>query len=470
MGKRKNTESQRPFNAVDAAVILLCLLGAFFSFWFFWKDLNRAISRNQKPAGTITFKKGGAQRRLGDRVLWGRLRTDSPVYNEDFIRTAGLSDATITFNRGQKFSLSENSLIQIRTVKGQAVIDLSLGNISVENTGESALVLVSGNREVELSGIMKARVSENGDFNLEVLEGTAIINTGKDRIVQKAGQVFAVDAEGETIERPRVVMLRPRPNERFVSSGEILPVSFAWVPVNFTGTEQTRLEIAADRRFSRPVTTMELTGSSALVELPDGNYWWRAWVADSSSGLEDAAVSPEQLTIVRSGPISLISSLPAMPEETFADAPVEAPADMPENTAALPAQSPRPREPESLLPAAAERRPEDNYVIGPDQIRQSRTLTFQWTEVPEANGYIFTLRDAAGKTLIAGEPRAETSHTLDLRSIGQGNFVWQVEAVRRNGGNIERRGILAENHFTVDIPRPGNPRVRDTGILYGSEP
>jgi hypothetical protein len=469
MGKKKNTKSQRTFNAVDAAVILLCLLGALFSFWFFWKDLNRAVSRNQVPAGTITFKKGGAQRRLGDRVLWDRLRTDSPIYNEDFIRTADLSDATVTFNRGQKFNLSENSLIQIRTVKGRTVIGLSSGNISAENTGQSALVLVSGNREVELSGIMKVHVSEDGDLDLEVLEGTAIINTGKDRIVQEAGQALAVDSEGRTTERPRVVMLRPRPNERFVSSGETLPVDFAWVPVNFTGAERTRLEIAGDRRFTRPVKTMELETSSALVELPEGNYWWRAYAAGSSPGPEDTAVSPEQLTIARPGPISPIPVLPAIPADPFEDPPVKTPADMPEKTAP-PAQPPRIREPESLLPAAAERRPGDNYVVGPDQLRQSRTLTFQWKEVPGANGYIFTLQDAAGRTLVTGDPRAETSHTLDLRAIGQGNFVWQVEAVRRNGGNIERHGVPAKNHFTVDIPRPGNPRVRDPGILYGSEP
>ena len=461
MGKRKNTTSRRTFNAVDAAVILLCLLGAFFSFFLFWQDLNRVISRNQKPVGTITFKRGGAQRRLGDRVLWGRLRTGFPIYDEDFIRTSELSDATISFGQDQRSSLSENSLIQIRTVKGRTVIDLSSGNISVENAGASALVLVSGNREVELSGVMRARASEGGDFELEVLEGTAVINMGNDRTVCEAGQVLAVDSAGRTVERPRVVMIRPRPNERFVSAGETLPVDFSWVPVNFTGAEKTRLEIAADRRFTRLVTSMELNASSVLVELPGGSYWWRAWTAGDSPGPEGAAVSPEQLTIVRAGPVNPVPRLPAMPAETAA-----APAAVP----TPPARSPRPEEPEALLPAATGRLPVDNHTIGPDQIRQSRTLSFQWREVPGANGYLFTLRNAAGKTLVAGDPRPETSRSLDLRGIGQGSFVWRVEAVRQNGGNIERRGIPAENRFTVDIPLPGNPKVRDPGVLYGSEP
>jgi hypothetical protein len=117
-----------------------------------------------------------------------------------------------------------------------------------------------------------------------------------------------------------------------------------------------------------------------------------------------------------------------------------------------------------------ERRPENNYVVGPAQIRQSRNLTFRWREAPGANGYIFTLRDASGGNILISGPLTETSYTLDLRRIDRGNFVWQVEAVFQNQGIIERRGTPAENRFTVDIPRPGNPRLRDPGPLYGSEP
>jgi hypothetical protein len=41
--------------------------------------------------------------------------------------------------------------------------------------------------------------------------------------------------------------------------------------------------------------------------------------------------------------------------------------------------------------------------------------------------------------------------------------------VRQNRGIIEQRGTTAESRFTVDIPLPGNPRLRETGPLYGAE-
>jgi hypothetical protein len=485
MRKKKNTRSPGKLNAADGAVVLICLLGAFFSFWFFWKDLNRALNRNQEPTGIITFKKGGAQRRLGDRVLWDRLRQESPIYDGDYIRTAALSDATVTFKDGRKkkFSLSENSLIQLRTVEGRQVIDLAEGDISMENSGPEPLILVSGGRQVELSGIVKARAGEDGSFELAVLEGQAVISNGEERIVQDAGQVFAVDPEGLRVERPRVVMILPRPDEEFTSPGEKLEVDFSWAPINFSGTEHTRLEIAEDRRFARPLESLETEGPGASVELPPGTYWWRAYV--SASGPEGA--SPEKLTIlpaVSSPVVPVIAApLPApVPEEIPAEPePVSPPVPAPK-----PHPPPAPKKPEPAKPApqkpppeqpAPERprlqavkalRPENNYRVGPAQIRQSRSLTFSWEEAPGANGYIFTLQEESGKTILSAGPQPETSYTLDLRRTGPGSFVWQVEAVRRNGEIIEERGPAAKNRFTVEIPKPGNPRLQDPGPLYGN--
>jgi hypothetical protein len=476
MRKKRNTRSQRALNAVDGAVILFCLLGAFLSFWFFWRDFNRALNRNQAPVGTITFKKGGAQRRLGDRVLWDRLRRESPVYDGDFIRTSELSDATVTFsNNVQKFSLSENSFIQVRTEGDRAVVDLASGDISVENSGQSALVLVSGNRRVELSGTMKARAAEDGGFELEVLEGTAVISAGEDRIVQEAGQVFAVDGEGRAVERPRMVMLLPRPGAEFVSRGETLRVDFSWVPSGFNGAGHTRLEISSNRRFIRPLERLDAEGSGASADLPPGTYWWRAYAATAGPG----GASPEKFTILPQTAAPAIPAIAApVPREAAAPEPpaVEevppepAPPDLPP-LPSPPSQTPQPGPAVSLFPEAADLRPENGYRIGPAQLRRSRTLTFRWKEVGGADGYIFTLREAPGGNILAAETLTDTSYTLDLRRLDRGDFLWQVEAVRQNSSLIERRGTVAENRFTVDIPLPGNPRLRETtGPLYGIEP
>jgi hypothetical protein len=118
------------------------------------------------------------------------------------------------------------------------------------------------------------------------------------------------------------------------------------------------------------------------------------------------------------------------------------------------------------------REPENGYVIDAGTLGESRTVVFNWNPVEGADAYRFTLfqETAPGvrRPVISFEGPG-TSYTLeDLSLLDMGRFVWQVEALGRGaGGAVQRRGILGENRFTVDIPQPDAPRVRDTGILYG---
>jgi hypothetical protein len=124
------------------------------------------------------------------------------------------------------------------------------------------------------------------------------------------------------------------------------------------------------------------------------------------------------------------------------------------------------------LPSAAGRQPENNYVIDPEMLRESRTIVFTWDPVEGADTYIFTLlgeNDSGIRQSIVVVEGSERSYTLeDLSLLDQGRFIWQVEAVSRGtNGTIERRGIPGENRFTVDIPQPDTPRGKEPGILYG---
>jgi hypothetical protein len=110
-------------------------------------------------------------------------------------------------------------------------------------------------------------------------------------------------------------------------------------------------------------------------------------------------------------------------------------------------------------------------------------MVFGWNGVEGANAYVLSLfedpespgtrnsgggRGAGGASALLSVETAETSYTLeDLGMLGNGSFVWRVEAVIKNGGVIERRGTPGESRFTIDVPAPGNPRVRETGVLYG---
>jgi hypothetical protein len=136
----------KQFRLIDIVMILLCLSGAAGSFAMFWFGLFQPISSgSEKPAGIITRKNNVVQRRPVDRVLWGRLALDSPVYMGDLILVAESSSATLNID-GNFISLNENTLIRIQRGagdKGRVKIDSEEGLVEI-SLDEGSLNLIAG--------------------------------------------------------------------------------------------------------------------------------------------------------------------------------------------------------------------------------------------------------------------------------------------------------------------------------------
>jgi len=118
--------------------------------------------------------------------------------------------------------------------------------------------------------------------------------------------------------------------------------------------------------------------------------------------------------------------------------------------------------PISLLPAPQDRQPADGYHVGIEELKKV-TIEFKWLQVQGANGYIFTLYQESGGTrrqITRIGPENRTSWTTELKTLGRGNFVWQVEAVNIGQKNdIEQHGNPGVNNFVIDIPSPGPVRI-----------
>jgi len=69
------------FSFMDFLYIFFCLAGTLLCLGLFWRDLNQTLTRlAENPVGTISYKYRAAQRRFIDRLLWDRLKQESPVY------------------------------------------------------------------------------------------------------------------------------------------------------------------------------------------------------------------------------------------------------------------------------------------------------------------------------------------------------------------------------------------------------
>lgn len=133
MQKRKNIRST--FKLFDFIVTIICLIGVVISLSLFVSDLNLSLLRlNEKPIAVIYFKHNTAQRRFVDRNLWERLKSASPIYNGDRIRTSDFSEAFTVFPDGTKLELYENTLIQLFRSKKETSVNFVRGSITAESS------------------------------------------------------------------------------------------------------------------------------------------------------------------------------------------------------------------------------------------------------------------------------------------------------------------------------------------------
>jgi hypothetical protein len=310
--KQRDVNSNKNFRPPDLCVLLICLAGALYSLWLFQNDLNRTLTRmNEQAVGIITYKYRAAERRFSDRVLWSRVQRESPVYNGDYIRTADLSEANVSFTNGAVISLAENSLIQIFLEGEGAKVDFARGGIAVNAEGGAALLLSSGAGQVEVRNGALAAASADGTFDLRVTGGSVSFITPEGTREAESGAAFTVLEDGSLESPPQVAVVSPRPGARLLNPSALpVPVEFVWNRVNYDASTGTRVEIARDRAFRQPLTAIDVPADDrAAAELPPGAYWWRV---SPAAPAEDGAVpvgraAEGKLVIVDASPPLTIS-------------------------------------------------------------------------------------------------------------------------------------------------------------------
>jgi hypothetical protein len=273
-------------------------------------------------------------------------------------------------------------------------------------------------------------------------------------------------------------LIYPADGQHFYPGTEI---RFSWksgaLPPEIQDTGDYILELADSPAFETPLLSFNVEGSDggSLVYgyLEEQTWYWR--VRQLFSGVELAA-APSRFTIASTRP-AVEPSPPTTPETAITAEAASSPKNAPAASILLP-ETPAPP-----LPPPSGMNPPDRFVAGPETIRLSRRMVFDWNGVEGANTYVFSVfkesavdftgTKGSGKTGDSGgalfrAETAETSYTIeDLGLLGNGSFVWRVEALVKNNGRIERRGSPGESRFTLDVPAPGNPRIRETGTLYG---
>ena len=307
MKTRKNTKSNPSSSnrGADIVVVALSLLIVFFSSYLFVQSLNRTFSRSDKtPVATVTFKYKAVQRRFLDRAVWDRPQQHSPVYNGDTIRTAPSAEATIYFTDRNIVELGSSTMIQVFVQNEESQIHLDTGLVSVETSGDSDMLISSGNTTAKLSRGSTFRADKNnaGALQFVVEKGSASVS-GADGTEQ--AQVLTEGAVMQAGSELPLVMISPGKSVKLLDqSARGVDVPFKWHSSLPAGEalvlETSPLGTFAEETQQYPVTGLTeytLTGQSR-------SFYWRLY-ASGTGPLDSSAVSGKVSVIAAPSPVLL---------------------------------------------------------------------------------------------------------------------------------------------------------------------
>ena len=277
----------------------------------FYADLSRKvdISRTEQ-IGTITFKREIAHRKYGSQVVWETVEQNAPVFNNDSIRTAELSEAVIHLKDGTEIALNENSMIFLSLTQEEIDLQFTRGAITAkrDETGDE------GARNLNITAMGTTVLLEKGglnliqaqeDLNLTVTRGLAKIITGeKEQLVKKdQNAVVAKDSKNITVVPLNLNLIAPDPNSHVVTTSRTERISFSWEPLPEKGV--VSFELARDNSFSQPVVRRQVPGTSLSLSLGAGIYYWRLQARDRTGKV--AQSQTRRISVVRDEPAQLLS-------------------------------------------------------------------------------------------------------------------------------------------------------------------
>lgn len=313
--------------------IFICLIGAFISSALFYKGFFRALTKlNEEPIATITFKYKTAQRKFLERVVWDRLRQNSPVYNGDTIHTENLAEATVYFIDGNVMNLSENTMAQVFLSENQLLTaELTDGYATLDAASSTnGMVLVADGMEIALeagssvgagiesksktagvvgeSSLEKEEVQketeEKRGFSVQVLKGNAVVQSEDGTKVDVVeGQGIAFDKQGQSL--PVLVVTNPLPNSKILSTTEekvLVPFKWNFGETKISENQKVYLTVAIDKDFENVVAFEDITNQNEKqIQLDAEKYFWKVSV------VEDA--TKEKVLTSQSGKLQIIESL-----------------------------------------------------------------------------------------------------------------------------------------------------------------
>lgn len=242
--------------------------------------------------GDVQYQKAGGEWRPAD--------ARTPLYNGDWVRTAGSASAELIFSNGSLYTIGPDALLEIystvnpQTSRKSNAVQMQVGSIEINTTDDASTVRTPGT-EVVVGSDSTTQVGvarDDRSTRVMALRGSATVEGAGEATLQlTSGELVIAEGSGELSEKTTFLpppVLESPPDNLVLRIGSNPRVEFAWQTV--PGAAQYRVQVARSRLFSAPEIDAFRASPDATAEVSaEGVFYWRV-----------AAVSPEGIA----GPFS----------------------------------------------------------------------------------------------------------------------------------------------------------------------
>ena len=290
----------------NSLVVLICLLGMGGTLWFFWKDLDTTFRQMEaKPVAAVSRLDNTVRYLKARRRQWVKLELSSVIHDGDIISTAAFSRAKINFVNGETLEISEDSTVlihynhevipQFELRQGEIFVQSASFNLALSIPRDSDPAQFSAPIAVQtavLDPYTSASLETKNGSVLKVFQGSGTLSSGGETRRAEAGQSLKTGTDGYFQNDPPVLILSPRNGTRILlTSHGKAPVKFFWHKSDPGKADGILLELSETGSFSSLTGTWySEDNESAELELEEGTYYWKAFLAPSHEEIDSGRI------------------------------------------------------------------------------------------------------------------------------------------------------------------------------------
>lgn len=278
---------------LDQTLLVLGLILIVISFYQLFFQ-SRENFGNEKALGTLSLTEAVVKTKSALALDWRDAFIGGEVTENQLIYTDANSSADVVFIEGDKITISENSLVKIRSGKNPG-LSVEKGFVRAKVEGDTPLIVSMNGQDFSLSGDgADVQINLNsGKGEIGVLSGSITVE-GKG-VKENLDKNLALNIDGNQFATKAITFQQLTPERQkkiYIPSGTT-PIRFSWVPAN-----KGKLYLAQNAELEG-AQVHEGTGE-LLLDLGAGQYHWKIEDEKGSSLISSFQVVEESaLKILR---------------------------------------------------------------------------------------------------------------------------------------------------------------------------